>query len=90
MEVELPPQFQERLKTMTDEELAVRGMTRDELLAYYEQRILRDRAASPAVGSAAPELELERLGADGKRTGDTMKLTSLRGRPTGLIFGSFT
>ena len=89
MEVELPRQFRERLKSMTDEELAVRGMTREDLLAYYEKRILRDRKTSPAVGAEAPELELERLGADGKRTGEYLKLSALRGNTRAIAYGFF-
>ena len=36
MEVEPLPQIQERLKSMTEEELEVRGMIPADLLAYYE------------------------------------------------------
>lgn len=57
--------------------------------------VLRDRMAerekrTPAAGSEAPDFEIERLSPRGERTGQTLRLSSLRGRPVGLIFGSYT
>lgn len=90
MAIELPQPFEQRVQNVGDEELAVRGQTRDELRAYYERRVLDDQAKSPAVGSEAPDVALEVLSADGKRTGESRSLSSFRGRPVGLVFGSFT
>ncbi len=42
----------------------------------------------PAV--VAPDFELDILDRDRKRTGETVKLSDMRGKPTGLIFGSYT
>ena len=44
----------------------------------------------PNVGDMAPEFELERLAADGKRTGEFVSLSALRGKPVVLYFGSYT
>ena len=38
----------------------------------------------------APDFELERLSPEGRRTGQTFRLSSGRGRPVGLVFGSYT
>ena len=42
------------------------------------------------MGAEAPELALVLLSPEGKRTGETLSLSSLRGKPNGLIFGFFT
>ena len=44
----------------------------------------------PAVGDAAPDFELELLSDDGKRTGEYVRLSALRGTPVLLYFGSYT
>ena len=44
----------------------------------------------PQVGEPAPEFELERLTPDGKRSGQRVRLSSLRGKPVLLYFGSYT
>jgi len=51
---------------------------------------MREDLKSPQIGDEAPEFELELLSATGQRTGDTVTLSSLRGKPAGLIFGSYT
>jgi len=45
---------------------------------------------TPAVGSLAPDFELRRLGADGALSDEKLRLSSLRGRPVALVFGSYT
>lgn len=45
---------------------------------------------APPVGSAAPDFALKRLDARGALTGETVRLSSLRGRPVGLVFGNYT
>jgi hypothetical protein len=78
----LPPERWERI-----------GVTRERFLEYYEamvrERVLRDRAA-PKVGELAPDFEIERLAPGGKRSGETFRLSSTRGRPVALVFGSYT
>jgi len=89
MAAELSPEIVQRIETIGDEELQFRGWTRDGMRESWTRRLERDRQ-SPQVGDIAPDFTLERLSAEGKRTGEFMTLSSLRGRPAGLIFGSFT
>lgn len=69
------------------------GYTRGQFLERYEaevrERALRDRAA-PKVGELAPDFAIERLTAAGKRSGEMFRLSSTRGRPIALVFGSYT
>ena len=69
------------------------GETREQYLAQYEvmvrERALRDQSA-PKVGEPAPDFEIERLTPAGKRTGETFRLSSTRGLPVALVFGSYT
>ncbi len=44
----------------------------------------------PQVGDPAPDFELERLTDDGKRSDQRVRLSSLRGKPVLLYFGSYT
>lgn len=44
----------------------------------------------PKVGDVAPDFELEVLDRAKKRTGETVSLSSLRGKPVALLFGSYT
>lgn len=78
----LPPERWEKL-----------NLAREAYLEDYEamvrERALRDRSA-PKVGEAAPEFEIERLTPEGKRTGETLRLSSTRGKPVALVFGSYT
>jgi hypothetical protein len=85
----LPERLEERVRQISAENLAARGMTRDEVRATMLSRLAED-ARSPRVGDDAPDFELERLGSDGKRTGELLRLSGLRGQPVGLIFGSYT
>lgn len=90
MAIELPRQFEERIASITDRELEVRGQKREDLRGYYEKRVLDDMGKSPAVGAPAPDMRLELLSAEGSRTGEYRTLADFRGLPVGLIFGSFT
>ena len=38
----------------------------------------------------APDFELEGLAPDRSRTGETVRLSALRGMPVALVFGSYT
>ena len=55
----------------------------------FLDRMERDKH-SPQVGEEAPDFELELLSATGQRTSEHLSLSSLRGKPVGLVFGSFT
>ena len=90
MAVTLPPEFEERLARTTDAELKIRGMTLADLRSSYEARVVRDEQTSPILGEIAPDVRLERLDGSGKRTGEYTALSEVRGKPTGLIVGSFT
>jgi hypothetical protein len=85
----LPEKFEERVRGISDEELEFRGWTRDGMRMAYRRRLEADRA-SPQVGEEAPDFELERLDRSGKRSSESLRLSSLRGKPVGLIFGSYT
>jgi len=69
------------------------GLSREQYLERYEaevrERALRDRAA-PKVGEVAPDFELERLTPAGERSGEHFRLSSARGKPVTLVFGSYT
>jgi hypothetical protein len=57
-----------------------------EQLEAMQDAVRKREAALPAVGDAAPEFDLRRLGADG-----SVRLAEFRGkRPVALIFGSYT
>lgn len=90
MSIELPEKFESIIQNSTEEWLKKRGKTRDELRAFIEKRVLRDREKSPKVGDAAPDIEVEKLDETGKRTGESVHLSDYFGRPLGLIFGSYT
>ena len=64
-------------------------MTPEQYTAMRAERLDRERRA-PAVGDPAPEFEAERLSTEGKRSGQTFRLSEARGRPVGLVFGSYT
>ncbi len=89
MSDELPERIARRIATISDEELAFRDRTREGMRKVWLERFERDKD-SPQIGAEAPEFELERLSPAGMRTGDRLRLSALRGRPVGLIFGSFT
>ena len=84
MSVELPEKFENVVLNADEKWLETRGMTRDQLRAFI------DRELSPNIGDDAPDLALERLNANGSRSGETVKLSSYFGKPVGLIFGSYT
>lgn len=89
MSDQLPERVARRIATISDEELEFRGRTREGMRQSWLARIERDKN-SPRIGDEAPEFELERLSPAGMRTGDRLRLSALRGKPVGLIFGSFT
>ena len=89
MTIELPKVLEDRINGIGDEELEFRGWTRDSMRAGYERRLEADKNA-PQPGDVAPDFTLELLSTAGTRTGESLSLSSLRGKPVGLIFGSFT
>ena len=89
MTIELPQVLEDRINGISDEELDFRGRTRDGMRAGYQRRLEADKNA-PQPGDMAPDFTLELLSATGARTGENLSLSALRGKPVGLIFGSFT
>jgi hypothetical protein len=69
----------------------------EQYTAMRAERLAREEHA-PKVGDKAPDFSLERLSADGKRTGEMVNLWQHfasgdgpgHGRPVGLVFGSYT
>ena len=98
---ELPPRIRdrvvERLKTASPverEEMRLRIEQRmSQADGGHMQRVRRDWEArresevrAPEAGDPAPDFDLALLNGDGQR----VRLSALRGRPVGLIFGSYT
>lgn len=77
--------FPEKRKIWLD----ISPMSEDEFDAMMADQKAR-QASALKVGDVAPDFELERLDRSRKRTGDFVKLSSLRGRPVALAFGSYT
>ena len=69
--------------------LDISDMTGDDFDAMMAKQKAR-QAAALKVGDVAPDFEIERLDRSKKRTGEFVKLSSLRGRPVALAFGSYT
>lgn len=69
--------------------LEISDMTAEEFQKYQDDHKAR-QAGVPQVGSIAPDFEADVLDRERKRTGETWRLSSCRGKPVGLVFGSFT
>ena len=77
------------MEQLTSEQWEEVGCTRKQFEDRWEARLARDKM-SPAIGGNAPDFELEVLSPEGKRTGSLFRLSSLFGKPIGLVFGSYT
>ena len=75
--------------TIPDAAFEQMNLTREQFVAIHEEMEARDEK-TPPVGSVAPDFEIERLSPEGERTGETFRLSSVRGRPVALVFGSYT
>lgn len=75
---EIPP---ERWAKMT--------MTPEQYTAMRADRLAREETA-PDPGDLAPDFAAERLTPAGRPMGESLTLSRLRGRPVGLVFGSYT
>lgn len=64
-------------------------MTPEAYTAMRAERLARE-ADAPGIGDMAPAFAAERLTSTGKPTGETLALAALHGKPTGLVFGSYT
>ena len=65
------------------------GISEEELAAFRSARAEWNKGA-PEIGSEAPDFEVERLDAKGRRTGEMFRLSSTRDRPVALVMGSYT
>ncbi len=64
-------------------------ISKDEYDRYSEAKRSRDMRV-PRIGAVAPDFEVERLDGEGRRTGETFRLSSTRGKPVAIVFGSYT
>ena len=71
------------------ERWATMMMTPEQYTAMRADRLARE-AVAPAIGDTAADFTAERLTPSGKPAGETLTLSSLRGQPVGLVFGSYT
>ena len=58
----------------------------DALMAFQNERQIN----MPTVGAPAPDFTLDVLDKERLRTGETVTLSSLHGKPVALLFGSYT
>jgi len=61
--------------------------------AQFEAHMTTQKAREadvPKVGAPAPDFTADILGPNRQRTGGQISLSSLRGKPVGLVFGSYT
>lgn len=65
------------------------GISQEEFDRLQALRLDRESRIAP-VGATAPDFELELLPVRGDRSGKTVRLSSLRGKPVALAFGSYT
>ena len=69
--------------------LSISDISEAQFDALQEREKAR-QADVPQPGTAAPDFEIDVLTRDRKRTGEKMRLSSLKAKPVGLIFGSYT
>ena len=74
---------------ISDERLQSLNINREDYTKQWREGVEREGHV-PQPGQMAPDFEAERLSAEGKRTGEYFKLSSQRGRPIVLYFGSYT
>ena len=64
-------------------------LTPEQYSVMRADRLARE-AHAPAIGDPAPDFAIERLSPHGQRTGQMFRLSETRGKPVGLVFGSYT
>jgi len=69
--------------------LEISDITDEEFEAHMAEEKARE-AIVPKVGSEAPDFVADVLDRQRKRTGEQVRLSSLRGQPVGIVFGSYT
>ena len=84
-----PPAGGKSREQLREEWIALSDMTADEfdaLQATYKARA----EGMPAPGDEAPGFTVEIMDQNQTRTGESKSLSDFRGKPVGLIFGSYT
>ena len=69
--------------------LEISDISEQEFEAHMAEEKARE-AIVPKVGSMAPDFVADVLDRQRKRTGETVRLSDLRGQPVGIVFGSYT
>ena len=65
------------------------NITRERFAEIRAEMAEREKLA-PVPGSEAPDFALRRLSRDRRLSDERIRLDDLRGRPVGLVFGSYT
>ena len=84
-----PAAFRENRLELPPEGWAWLNTTPEKFKAHQARMIERERRV-PALGAPAPDFAIERLSPEGRRTGETFRLSATRGGPVALVFGSYT
>ena len=79
----------EPMANLTSEQWVEMGISQAEFTERWRKRLKRNLGA-PKIGAPAPDFDLEILSSSGRQTGEKFRLSSARGRPVGLVFGSYT
>lgn len=69
--------------------LEISDITEAEFEAHIAEEKARE-AIVPRVGDVAPDFVADVLDRDRRRTGESVRLSDLRGAPVAIIFGSYT
>lgn len=69
--------------------LEISDISEDQFNAHMEEEKARE-AIVPQPGTEAPDFVAEVLDRQRKRTGERVRLSDLRGKPVGIVFGSYT
>ena len=69
--------------------LEISDITEEQFDAHMATEKARE-ATVPQIGSEAPEFVADVLDRDRRRTGEQVRLSELRGKPVGIVFGSYT
>ncbi len=85
----VPPGIITRDEEQIQKKLKEWNISREEFDRLQAVKLERESRVTP-ISALAPDFELEQLSPEGDRTGETTRLTSFRGRPVALVFGSYT
>ena len=69
--------------------LEISDISKEEFEAHIATQMARE-ANVPRVGDTAPDFVADVLDRDRQRTGEQVRLSDLRGKPVGIVFGSYT